>query len=96
MPGLRPEGGKDGTERGREVLGNEAGTEDGGGLAVELDARGGSGEGGEAPRGKAQGMGHVGFVRGPVWRAVAHSSVLSPGRSSLTKRSKSSAAWKFL
>ena len=42
----------------------------------------------EAPRRKAQGMGHM--------YKVAHSSADGAGRSSDTKRSKSSAAWKFL
>ena len=42
----------------------------------------------KAPRAKAQGMGHV--------IGIAHSSGSAPGRSSDTKRSKSSAAWKFL
>ena len=41
-----------------------------------------------ARRAKAQGMGHVIGVR--------HSSAALPGRSSLTKPSKSSAVWKFL
>jgi len=40
------------------------------------------------PRRKAQGMGHMGLI--------AHSSEAGAGRNSLTKRSKSSAAWKFL
>jgi hypothetical protein len=42
----------------------------------------------QAPRGEAQGVGHV--------IGVAHSSAALPGRSSLTKPSKSSAVWKFL
>ena len=42
----------------------------------------------KTPRRKAQGMGHM--------VEIAHSSVVGAGRNSLTKRSKSSAAWKFL
>ena len=42
----------------------------------------------KAPRGEAQGMGHV--------VGVGHSSPAAPGRSSETKPSKSSAVWKFL
>ena len=46
----------------------------------------------QAPSGKAQGVGHV----IGVFRPGAHSSAALPGRSSLTKPSKSSAVWKFL
>ena len=46
----------------------------------------------QAPRSKAQGVGHMGVI----CRLAAHSSDLSAGRNSLTKPSKSSAVWKFL
>ena len=41
-----------------------------------------------APRRKTQSVGHM--------VEIAHSSEVGAGRNSLTKRSKSSAAWKFL
>ena len=46
----------------------------------------------KTPRGKAQGVGHMALV----CLQIAHSSGEVVGRSSDTKRSKSSAAWKFL
>lgn len=46
----------------------------------------------KAPRGKAQGVGHV----VGIFKPGGHSSPAAPGRSSLTKPSKSSAVWKFL